>query len=196
MLVAVVSLALVAWRYRENTRHMRELARAASLDDSLSPEARAFWQELAWNREAWESGLVHRLGEVPNINSPSIGDLALWLEFHSRVCWEGRYVDADDSIYRVFLFPEMGISSPPRHRPLTCVVTDDDCRLRAWKVIAERCSLFESATIESHSPPVLQITCWGHPIGVQGSYRYYVSPEAIDELEEPTWEMVGIPVDD
>jgi len=173
---------------------MWELHRAVTQSDELSPDEKALLQKLAWNREAWESGLIQNLGQIPD--SHGRFKLGIWWNLPSRMRWSGTIEDVDSSVYRIFLFQQPAHSNPPRHWPLTCIVTDDEYGLQVWKVIAHGCYRFESASVEPTLPPVLETTCWGWPLGSMGSYRYQVSAESIDQLGEPTWEMGGFRIGD
>jgi hypothetical protein len=174
-LVTLAAVGLGGWQYWENIRPMWEMARAAGNAEDLSPEERALLQKLAWNREAWRSGLIDWLRPEEDELWPLFGV--------ARIVYSGTFCDADGSNHRVFVFSR----EVPSHRPywdLACVVTDDTYNLRLWRVLDEAVGhgdgfgsghLFEKAAIQSDPSPILEISFKGW-----GTYRYRRLPESLD----------------
>ena len=211
-LVVLTAVGLGGWQYWKILRPMWEVARAVSQSEFLSVEEKTVLRKLAWNREAWESGLIQQLVSTEHVpldleglpEEPDPNDLEGFLEDYrdaltwtmncSRMKWSGSFRDVDASACRLVMFQHPVIHIPPRSYPLTCIVTDDNYRLEAWEVVATGCMTFENAAIRPESPAVLTITC-ANWYGMRGTYRYQVSSSSIDQLGEPTWEMGEILVE-
>jgi hypothetical protein len=167
---------------------MRELARAISENEFLSQEEKHVLRKLAWNKRAWQSGLIRDLFPPSEVYTEDMDELEslvlqMWV---SRMEWSGRFM-YDNSAYRVLLFQRSGYIIPSRRYPVTCIITDDNYRLHLWKVIADQAMEIERASITIKQPPVLEISC-EYMKPTSGTYRYQLSPESIDELGTPSWD--------
>ena len=95
-LVALTAVGLGGWqyweRYREATRHMRELDQALPEDWTLAPAEATLFRKLAWNRPAWQSGLIEDLG----LNRPD-----LLPALRKTIQWSGEFTHADGCTYLV-----------------------------------------------------------------------------------------------
>jgi hypothetical protein len=156
---------------------------------SLSPVERELLSKLAWNHQAWQSGLIRQLRLVDEgglmIHDTPFGS-------RPRVVWSGKMTDQEYSTCHVFLFQEVSLSHLPRTRPLICVVTDEDYRLDAWEVIANEAVSFEEASITSGEPPVLRVTCWSSLRVGRGTYKYGLSHQSIHPIGEVSWESIRL----
>jgi len=156
---------------------MWELARAASKAEDLLPEERRLLQRLAWNRQAWRSGLIDWL-RPPDAypRCPSFGA--------ARIVHAGAFSDAEGSRHQVFVCPrEIGLMHVDYD--LACVVTDRTYNLQLWRRLDEVMShefgggyLFEKAAIRSKPSPVLEVSFTGW-----GTYRFRISPDSMDLID-------------
>jgi hypothetical protein len=171
-LIALTAVGLGGWQYWRTIRPMRQLAQIVREAHYLSPEEKTVLQKLAWNREAWQSGLIHCFvsGEhevLHSIDGPSI-------------VWSGMFCAADGSNHRVFLFKRSYLAVTPNSY-YVCVVTDDKCNLRLWRLLDEVHGSrfdrfrFEKAAIQSKPSPILEIAFEGW-----GTYQYRRLPESLD----------------
>jgi hypothetical protein len=183
LLVVVVALALAGWRYWTITRPMRELARAISKNEFLSQEEKHVLRQLAWEKRAWQTGLIEDLFPPSHVYTEDMDELEslVWQMWVSRMEWSGTFV-YDNSVYRVLLFQRSGYIIPSRRYPVTCIITDDNYRLHIWKVIADQAMEIEKASITTKQPPVLEIICGGRT-RTMVTYRYCITPESIDQID-------------
>ncbi len=150
----------------------------------LTTEEKTLWQELAWDQEAWNSGLMDTLGgDVSALKSPR--DFECWATlFRSPLLWSGTFHDKSGRSHRLYLLREFSLLS--EGDPLICVVTDESRHLETWKRVADPSKKFISADladIAEDEPAVLRIKCM---YGVVNPYYYYyeLTPLSIG-LEAP-----------
>jgi len=153
LLVLVVSVGLGGWQYWRQTRHMWRLQWAIREYVPHDSEEARLLRQLAWDPEAWDSGLLDAIDARVRGTTKFERDL-FWYEGKARLKWFTQYTEADGSTHRVYLYKPL---SCDRWHPLTCLVTDGERRFEMWQTVAERNSGFEFAAVEKGTPPILRI---------------------------------------
>jgi hypothetical protein len=169
ILLGITAVGLAAWKYRHATRHMRQLFQAIK-ESQLGTEDKRLLGALAWNEEAWKSGLILDLS----------GPIVL-----KRIAWNSTFTANTGKTFRIYLLDSFTRPVADLNVPATCIVTDAKDNLILWKSVAG----FSEGVLNAELQPsthghVLKITSRSNWFYGQGVYKYHVSESEIAPIGE------------
>jgi hypothetical protein len=157
LLLAAISGGSIWLRWRASTQDMREFHRAI-IESNIDGGSKEVLARLAWSKEAWETGLIHDLA----------GPLAL-----KRVVWRSQFRDQTGRTIMVFLFDSFVRPVADWPLPATCVVTDDQYRLRAWAEVAPwSVGVIDASLTDDGRLHIITLSNWFHGTG---AYDYTIT---------------------
>lgn len=165
LVVASVAVVSGCWWW-SGTQPMRSFSNAVS-NSTLDSEHKRFYTILAWDRQAWRSSLIHDLA----------GPVVL-----KRIVWQSKCLLDDGQTANVFVLDSFVTVAAPTPISLTCVVTDNEYRLLAWRSIASNSSGFISAMLRAS---VLEVTTSANWFHGTLSYSYRVTSNEVAEIGPP-----------
>jgi hypothetical protein len=157
LLLATISGGSICLRWRASTQDMRDLHQAISASN-IDGDSKEVLARLAWSKEAWETGLIRDLA----------GPVAL-----KHVVWQSQFQDQAGRTILVFLFDSFIRPVADWPLPPTCVVTDDQYRLRAWAEVAPwSVGVIDASLTDDGRLHIITLSNWFHGTG---AYDYIIS---------------------
>lgn len=187
LLFLLVAVGLGGWQYWRQTRHMWRLHWAIRECPFASLEEDMIWRKLAWNREAWECGVIRYLGgHIPALGAPN----EFWKDGRASIVWSERFTDEKGKAHNVHLFILGGKS---KRGPLLCMLADDQRNAKMWRSIGEYNYELASASIVRGVPPILQIE-WRHWFsGGEIREQYEIADHSFNLVDKMISEQIGFP---
>ena len=172
ILFALIAGGFGLWREWNASRHMRQLSHAIE-DSNLGIEDQRLLNALAWNKSAWDSGLIRNLA----------GPVVL-----KRITWSSSFTNSHGEPIRVFLLDSFVRPVADTPIPPTYIATDDNYSLITWSSVAEYSSGVIFADLSKSSNGVILTiisSCnWFHG---KGTYKYRLKDKEIIHVGAPVF---------
>lgn len=169
-LIALSSIAMGGWywwRWLAATRHMRAFSAAIAQSD-LSEQDKQLLGGVAWNQQAWDSGLIRDLA----------GPFVM-----KRIVWQSQFRDSQGQTLSVSLLDSFVRPVAQRYpMRLTCIVTDQTGRLLTWQSISDFSWGFLQASLDSEG--LLTVTTRVNFAHAKHVHRYLIRGEMIEYVDQ------------